>query len=386
MRNSLVVELIRSHYEGEYKRFDELVTLLATEEEKKGNGIIHKQLINAMVERKESDTKNDSSAITKSSISPVAQLPKAKDNDNAMELFNWINPQKSLNDVVVSNHNKTIIGHILAENKKKDQLKLLRLNITNRILLCGPPGCGKTSLAYAIASELNRPLVYVRLDSIISSYLGQTGSNIRKVFDIVKNTEAILFLDEFDAIAKKRDDNNELGELKRVVTTLLQNLDLIGRDTFIIAATNHEHLLDEAVWRRFDQVLNIGLPNEEQRLELLKMNLGRFPINKVQWTTLVKATEGLSCAVIEELCNKAAKRSFVHQDLANISNDDFIFVLVDYLSVKEALNYGDEGEILRFVQDLQERGLSIRSISKALGLPKSTLSDKLIEVVADGSK
>jgi SpoVK/Ycf46/Vps4 family AAA+-type ATPase len=373
-----VVELIRSHYEGESIRFDELVRQLALDEEKKGNTIISKQLLNAQNDRKTSST--NSHDLMKSSISPVAQLSRAKDIDSEMDLYDWVIPQKSLNDVVVSNHIGELMEQILAENKKKDKLKMLRLNSTNRILLCGPPGCGKTSLAYAFASELNRPLVYVRLDSLISSYLGQTGSNIRKVFDTVKNSEAILFLDEFDAIAKRRDDNNELGELKRVVTTLLQNMDLIGRDTFIIAATNHDHLLDEAIWRRFDQVLYINLPDEEQRLALLKMHLERFPTNRIQWSNLVRATAGLSCAVIEELCNKTAKHSFIHQDLSHISNDDFVYVLVSYLAAKETLNYDDEGRLLDFVQNLQGHGLSIRSISKALGLPKSTLSDKLIEV------
>ena len=153
---------------------------------------------------------------------------------------------------------------------------------TNRILLCGPPGCGKTLTANAIASEIGIPVAYVKLDGLISSYLGQTGTNIRKIFDYVKNKRIVLFLDEFDAIAKKRDDANELGEMKRVVMTLLQNMDAMPANVFLIAATNHHHLLDSALWRRFDISLFLELPNTIQRGGIIRRFLSEtLPDHKV---------------------------------------------------------------------------------------------------------
>ncbi|HAP6814341.1 TPA: AAA family ATPase, partial [Enterococcus faecium] len=128
---------------------------------------------------------------------------------------------------------------------------------SNNLLLYGPPGTGKSSLAKYIALQLKLPLITVRMDGVISSLLGSTAKNIRKVFDYASKQPCILFLDEFDVIAKIRDDQSEIGELKRVVNSLIQNIDSFSEDSILIAATNHSHLLDNAVWRRFDKVLFI---------------------------------------------------------------------------------------------------------------------------------
>src|SRR5579863_3140015 len=130
------------------------------------------------------------------------------------------------------------------------------------MLIAGPPGTGKTLLAGHIAAQLNRPLYTVRLDSVISSLLGDTAKNIRSFFDFVPIRGGILFLDEMDAIAKLRDDRQELGELKRVVNTVIQGLDSLDDHAVVIAATNHPQLLDSAIWRRFPYKIELGAPND----------------------------------------------------------------------------------------------------------------------------
>ena len=147
------------------------------------------------------------------------------------------------------------------------------IHVPNAILLYGPPGCGKNKLAAFICKKIKLPLVTVRLDGMISSYLGSTSKNIRAIFEYAQAVPCILFLDEFDAIAKVRDDNNELGELKRVVNSLLQNIDNLKNGSVIIAATNHEHLLDPAVWRRFGFKISIDKPDFEARKELFELFL-----------------------------------------------------------------------------------------------------------------
>lgn len=146
-------------------------------------------------------------------------------------------------------------------------------------MLYGPPGCGKTTVAQLISSITNLPLVTARLDGLVSSLLGSTAKNIRKVFDYASKRECILFLDEFDVIAKLRDDKNELGELKRVVNSLIQNIDEFSEDSILIAATNHHKLLDPAIWRRFNTILALEKPQlEEVNLLLLSLLRGKRQI------------------------------------------------------------------------------------------------------------
>jgi SpoVK/Ycf46/Vps4 family AAA+-type ATPase len=152
----------------------------------------------------------------------------------------------------------------------RDDLLRAGLPAPRALLLYGAPGCGKTTAARYVASSLRLPLLTVRLDAVISSYLGTTAKNLRTVFDYAAQRHGVLFLDEFDALAKMRDDANEIGEIKRIVNGLIQNLDLYP-DMPLIAATNHEHLLDPAIWRRFDSVIGLPLPGENEREALLRL-------------------------------------------------------------------------------------------------------------------
>ena len=147
---------------------------------------------------------------------------------------------------------------------------------TRRVLFYGPPGCGKTLTASAIASEIGLPLLYVRFDAIISSYLGETAGNIRKIFDFVNGDSYVMLFDEFDAIARSRNDQYEHGEIKRVVNTFLQQIDSFKGRSLIIAATNFEKSLDYAIWRRFDNTLRFDLPDNDEKVRLFNLKLKQF--------------------------------------------------------------------------------------------------------------
>ena len=174
------------------------------------------------------------------------------------------------------------------------------VGVSPSMLIYGPPGCGKSYLAQHIAAKLELPLLTARCDSLMSSMLGSTAKNIRNLFDHASNRPCVLFLDEFDALAKARDDQHEVGELKRVVVGLLQNIDQLPPETVLLAATNHENLLDPAVWRRFAYRLNIHLPSSETREKLIHQFLGRYTPKSIK--NIVLASEGMSGALIRQAC------------------------------------------------------------------------------------
>lgn len=242
------------------------------------------------------------------------------------------------------------------------------------LLIYGPPGCGKSQLAKLVASKLNLPLYVARLDGLISSFLGSTSKNIRSVLEFASRTPCVLFLDEFDAIAKLRDDQQELGELKRVVNTFIQALDAHSHELVVIAATNHEQLLDSAIWRRFHFHLKTDLPTAEQRKAIWMLYGKELGWSDKQIDVLVDISEGCSGAVIENICNrlrqrlitqkapptlKAAWQQLQASGKPKLMMDDF--------------NLSDPGAIYRFLH--QRNPLyTIVTVSDLLGISKATMS------------
>ena len=253
MKAELVENLIVAHCSGNEQQFSEALNTLIKDEEKKGNMPTATRFRKAYEQKTRTERPESDHVVGSSSVffSSTTQTVAPRDKDSLLELYEIVYSETSLDEVVLPTTQKTIIQKFVEEQNHAANLEKHNIPVSNRLLLCGPPGCGKTMTAYAIGNALQMPIAYVRLDGLVSSYLGQTSTNLRKVFDSVKNQRIILFLDEFDAIAKKRDDANELGELKRVVTTLLQNFDNLPSNVILIAATIHEHLLDPAIWRRF---------------------------------------------------------------------------------------------------------------------------------------
>lgn len=368
MKSELIENLILAHCSGDESRFSAAIDKLAADEEKKGNIQLAGKIRNAYEpKQKFKYTEHESlpsvSDFSTQSVSTV--IPR--DKDSLLELYEIVHSEVKFKDVILPESQHSILRQVIDEQLKADELLKHNMEPVNRILLCGPPGCGKTMTAYALGNELGLPIAYVRLDGLVSSYLGQTSTNLRKVFDSVRNQRIILFLDEFDAIAKKRDDSNELGELKRVVTTLLQNFDNMPSNVILVAATNHEHLLDPAIWRRFNVTITLELPNEDQRKILFEKWFTEFSISQdIDFIALAKISEGMNGAQIKELCTASAKSCLLNRGL---KTED-----VTALLIRQLTKFSGEGkEAMRVIVDMINRGVSLRQVAKAMGIPHTTL-------------
>ncbi len=236
-------------------------------------------------------------------------LPRDRERDHPLVEVHSTN--RTSYDMILSEENRCTLDAILHEYRRGDILRTHGLSPRRRLLFCGPPGCGKTLCAHVIAHELELPLLYVRFDSVISSYLGETSANLRKVFDFAGRGDWVILFDEFDAIGKNRDDPSEHGELKRVVNSFLQMLDGFVSDSIIIAATNHERALDTALWRRFDEIVYMGLPERPQVRALLERKLAAVRHDHVDLSRFTRQMVGATYADIERACQDAMKICFL---------------------------------------------------------------------------
>ena len=196
------------------------------------------------------------------------------DLDSRLQIVEVIPPAESVNKIILNSLTQSQIEEFVNIVRNSSKLEVQGLDIPKTLILYGQPGCGKTSIAHYISNQTGLPLILARLDSLVSSLLGSTAKNIRKIFDYAGEFPSILFLDEFDAIAKARDDQKEIGELKRVINSLLQNMDAMPKHCVLIAATNHPELLDRAVWRRFLQKVEVKMPKDKELVDLIRLFCG----------------------------------------------------------------------------------------------------------------
>lgn len=203
---------------------------------------------------------NTSAVLNEEPVFP--EPPMDRDSGTALATVTY--PRRTFGELILHDHVADLFQQYGEEVKLWPVLDAAGVPRRNRILLYGPPGCGKTSTVEALANSLNRPLVTARVDGLMSSYLGETASNLRKLFDYASSDSYVLLLDEFDSLGKVRNDPSDHGELRRVVNAVLQQIDSYSGPSIIVAATNHPDVLDAALWRRFDVVAEMGLPDQHQ--------------------------------------------------------------------------------------------------------------------------
>lgn len=254
---------------------------------------------------------------------------------------------------------------IVAERHRERELTAVGIMPSRSLLFVGAPGVGKTLAARWIAMTLDRPLVTLDLAAVMSSFLGRTGNNIRAVLDYARHTPSVLLLDEFDAIAKRRDDNADVGELKRLVNVLLQAIDDWPATGLLIAATNHPELLDPAVWRRFDRVITFPPPTKDEISALLaRLTADTQPIDRELRDVVAAALDGRSFADVVRLINTARRNAVVH----GIPDDDAILA-----AVASSLRDLDTKRRIELALRLHRTGQSQRRIAQLTGVSRDTI-------------
>lgn len=320
---------------------------------------------------------NSSIVMKQMATGELTQIPI--DQESRLPIADIIYSNQAIDVQIVLNSSAyEQVDKFLVYYNNVDKLMKSGIDIPNTILLYGPPGCGKSKLASYICSKIKMPLVTARLDGMISSYLGNTSKNIRAIFEYAQTVPCILFLDEFDAIAKVRDDNNELGELKRVVNSLLQNIDQLKNGSIIIAATNHEHLLDPAVWRRFGFKIPIDVPDDASRKSLVSLFLPENNLSEKEKQILSLSFKGLSGSDIEEICNKSRIDSILTDrqiSLSLVFKNLFEFRNVGRLqNSKDTIEKSIYREQARYLRAIDEKVFSYAQIAVILGVSKSYVS------------
>jgi SpoVK/Ycf46/Vps4 family AAA+-type ATPase len=234
-------------------------------------------------------------------------VPLARPVGELADLIAVTYPKTRLSDMVLAPLTRAAVERVLVEYRQQDKLRSHGLSARRKLLLIGPPGSGKTMTASALAGELSLPLLVVRLDGVITKYMGETAAKLRQIFDSMVSTRGVYLFDEFDAIGADRGRPNDVGEIRRVLNSFLQFLEADDSDSLVVAATNHVTALDAALFRRFDAVIAYGLPDPEHVELLIRNRLNSFDMRSVQWENVRQAAVGLSFADVARAAVEAAK-------------------------------------------------------------------------------
>ena len=238
-------------------------------------------------------------------------MPIPRDNEKGFPLLELKEFNLSWNDLVISDEKKTHLHSIEKGFWNKEILSSYGVKPKQKVLFYGAPGTGKTLTAKILSCVLGYPFVYVRFDAIVSSYLGETATNLKKIFDFIEKGQWVVLLDEFDVVGKHRDDQYEHGEIKRVVNNFMQLLDSFNGDSLIIAATNHEQLLDPGLWRRFDDIIHFELPDEFEREKLFQFYFKSVKKVNLDYLKLAKLSIGLSAADITQIVYESIRKMII---------------------------------------------------------------------------
>jgi SpoVK/Ycf46/Vps4 family AAA+-type ATPase len=294
--SEMVQELIRAHVAGDADRFRTIALQLAASEARVG----HRRVAGRIRDLVEQDTE-------RAKASPTPPTPLARPPRDLRGLLATSYPKERLRDIVLAPTTHRVLERLLQEHRSRVQLVAHGLAPRRKMLFYGPPGCGKTLAASVVAGELALPLIRIRVETIFSRYLGETAGLLASIFEEMERVRGVYLFDEFDAIARRRSEQHDVGEAKRVVATFLQLLDSESSDSLVVAATNVTEQIDRAVFRRFDDVAEFQLPDLARLKQLLTMRTAATGLTKQSLPSLAKLALGLSYADVARAVDDARK-------------------------------------------------------------------------------
>jgi SpoVK/Ycf46/Vps4 family AAA+-type ATPase len=296
-----VKALISSLTEGDEAHFYSIAMQIAAHEARLGHGKLAEE-IRALIDKAKSRVHQPSKA----------PIPLARPRGEVAELLSVSYPNAHLTDMVLSTQTKRKLDRVIREQRAIHVIRNRGLSPRRKLLLIGNPGTGKTLTASVLAGELGLPLFVVRLDGLITKFMGETAAKLRLIFEALNQTRGVYLFDEFDSIGSARGLSHDVGEIRRVLNSFLQMVEQDNSDSLIVAATNHVGMLDRALFRRFDDVIEYELPDKARIVETLKAKFAGFKTQNILWTKAATTALGLNFADITRACEDAIKDTLVH--------------------------------------------------------------------------
>lgn len=314
-----VKALIRSHADGDDTRFYAIAMQVAAQAARGGHGKFAQEL-RELVDQVKARAKG-----LEPSRGPKP-VPLAQPRGELAGLLTVGYPKTRLADMALAEDLRNRLDRVLVEERQRERLRDHGFSPMRKLLLVGPAGTGKTMTAAALAGELGLPLFSIQLDGLITKYMGETAAKLRVVFDAIQSTRGVYLFDEFDALGGERGSKNDVGEIRRVLNSFLQFLEQDESDSLVLGATNHVGLLDRALFRRFDAVLEYSLPTTQIAVRVMKSRLSLLDSTRIDWSRASALAEGLSHAEIAMACEHAAKNAILDHSTA-VRDPDLVLAL-----------------------------------------------------------
>ena len=315
--------MLKSHLEGDDDRFFSVAMQVAAHEAKVGHGKLAQEL-RSMID----DAKG-----TREVVSSVSLGGKRGELSNILQASY---PQARLGDMILGDALAEQLRRVIREHRYAGRILENGLSPRRKLLLMGPPGTGKTLTSAVLAGELGFPLLQVRLDGLITKYMGETAAKLRQIFDATSKTQGVYFFDEFDAIGSRRGLTNDVGEMRRVLNSFLLMIEQDSSRSLVVAATNQPSILDSALFRRFDDVLEYALPDISQIADLLEMRLGRVAVAGVKWEDLAASAAGLSYAEVTQAADEVLKAALICER-SQVNEDGIRKMIAERSNISERL-------------------------------------------------
>lgn len=316
--------LVESYVSGNDSRFRAVAMQIAAHSAKRGKKQFAEQLRGLL---------DEAVARREMHVGPAKAIPLARPSRDLAGLLVASYPTTRLPDMVLKDELRCELKRVVTEHRQREKLRSHGLEPRQRLLLVGPPGCGKTMTASALAGECHLPLMFVQLHSLITRFLGETAAKLHLIFEAMEKTPGVYLFDEFDAIGSVRRADNDIGEIRRVLNSFLQFLEHHTSESLIIAATNLVPILDPALFRRFDATFRYELPKDAEVRTLITNRLSTFSLHRLGWKRIVKAACGLSHADVVRAAESAARLAVLGQQ-KSIRTDDIVNALKERQAIR----------------------------------------------------